>query len=369
MKVLIVGEFSGFAKNLAKGINGIEGNEAVVFAYQDGFKKIQQDSFSYTYDKPYNIRFCGFELKGTSRLTGFMLYRKFKRDLKKYHRYFDAVFIISYTLLRDVNDYTKPLFSKEDILYVVKDPAKVFMSSCGGDMAYYHFCLQDKRLSTVYSDCSILNNPLYERKRLDAQSIVRGVIPMSYQYQEAYRLFGKEFMLLNTIPLPFDSLSVKAKKEYCKGGKVVIFNGGLRPTKGTKFIDEALERIKEQYPDKVIVRNDRFPYDQFLEFLREIDIYIDLCTDYDYGMSAIAAMLAGCAVLSGNEPETRLTFKQDYIPVVSASPDSTQIYKALEDLILNQSKIEEIGRRAVIYAHDVHDCIRLAPEYLKTFKF
>lgn len=367
MKVLIVGEFSGFAKNLAKGINCNIGNEAVVFAYQDGFKKILQDSLSYTYEKPYNIRFLGYELKGTNKLTGFMLYRKFKRDLKKFHRYFDAVFIISYTLLRDTKDYTKPLFSKDDILYVVKDPNKIFMSSCGGDLAYYQFCLQDRRLSSVYKDRSILNNTIYERQKADAQAIVHGVIPMSYQYKEAYRLFGKEFLLLNTIPLPFDSDSVKAKKIYRKGEKVVIFNGGLRPTKGTKFIDKAIEQIKNQYPEKVIVRNDRLPYNQFLEFLSEIDIYIDLCTDYDYGMSAIAAMLAGCAVISGNEQETRTTFNQEYIPIISASPDSTLLYKAIEDLVLHPAKIEEIGRKAVIYAREVHDCVRLAPSYLKSF--
>ena len=36
MNVLILGEFSAFAKNLAKGINAIEGNHAVVFSDDDG---------------------------------------------------------------------------------------------------------------------------------------------------------------------------------------------------------------------------------------------------------------------------------------------------------------------------------------------
>ena len=367
MKVLIIGEFSAFAKNLAIGINSIEGNEAIVFSYEDGFKKIQQDGESYTYPKPHNYCFLGIELRGSHVISGRFLYRRFKRDLSKFKSYFDAVFIISYTLLRETNNHSVPLFSKEDVLYAVKDPSKVFLSSCGGDIAYYKFALQDKRFKTVYKETSMLNNKLYKSLEKIASEIVSRVIPMSYQYHEAYRLFGSQFLLMNPIPLPFDSNSVLQKQSYFYRGKIVIFNGGLRPTKGNYFIDRALKKIEIKYKDKIIIRRDRMPYEQFLSFLKEIDIYIDLCTDYDYGMSAIAAMLAGCVVISGNEPETRRTMGRLDIPIISGCPDSEQLYHVIEDLILHPKKIEEIGRKSAKYAKEVHDCKILAPVYLKAF--
>lgn len=367
MNVLIVGEFSAFAKNLALGINSIPGNECVVFSYKDGFKDIAQDSRSYTYQKPYNLKFLGITLRGTNKITGRKLYKQFQKDISNFKGYFDAVFIISYTLLREESNHSVPLFSKSDILKVVKDPNKVFMSSCGGDRAFYQFALNDRRFNTVYKDPNVIK-PRYKLLESEALSIVKKVIPMSYQYHEAYKLYANQFELTKPIPLPFDSTTVQAKTQYCVNNKIVIFNGSLRPTKGSVFIDEAVKRIAEKYPDRVVIRKDRLPYQKFLSFLKEIDIYIDLCTDYDYGMSAIAAMLAGCVVLSGNEPETGKAFGWDDIPVIPACPDADQIFDAIEDLILHPDKIEEIGRKSVEYARLRHDCKSLAPIYMEAFK-
>ena len=368
MKVLIVGEFSAFAKNLATGINSIPGNEAIVFSYEDGFKKIQQDGKSYTYPRPYNYRFFGVELRGTNKITGRILYKRFKKDLAEFEHYFDAAFIISYTLLREDSNQSAPLFSKEDILFAVKDPSKIYLSSCGGDIANFKFALQDRRFKTVYTDSSILDNPKYIKLEEIALSLVSGVIPMSFQYHEAYKLFGSQFKLMDSIPLPFDSCTVERKKQYFNNGKIVIFNGGLRPTKGNLFINQALERIQQKYNDRIIIRNDRMPYNQFLSFLKEIDLYIDLCTDYDYGMSAIAAMLAGCAVISGNEPETRQMIGRDDIPVISGRPDTEYMYHIIEDLILNPLKIKDIGIKSAQYAREIHECRKIASSYLNAFK-
>ena len=85
-------------------------------------------------------------------------------------------------------------------------------------------------------------------------------------------------------------------------------------------------------------------------------------------MSAIAAMLAGCVVLSGNEPETRLTIGTNEIPVVSACPDSNQLYTELEKLILHPEEIERIGKQSVVYARQYHDCKFVAQRYLDVFQ-
>ena len=368
MRVLIIGEFSAFAKNLAKGINLLEGHEAIVFSNEDGFKKIMQDGKSFTYPCVQNVKIFGKSIKGTSFINGCKLYKQFKEDLKPFYHYFDIAFIISYTLLRRENNHCLPRFSIEDIKYAVKDSGKIFLSSCGGDMAFNKFALGDKRFMTVYTDKKILNNHSYIKLENKVKEIVDGVIPMSYQYHEAYRLYGDGFKLLDAIPLPFDYTTVPAKKTFYSKGKIVLFNGALRPTKGTKFINEAIEKICQKYPEKVELRNDRLPYDQFLAFLKQIDIYVDLCTDYDYGMSALAAMAAGCVVLSGNEPETRKCFQDDKIPVVSLTPDVNQIYDALERLITSPSEIEIIGRNSIKYVSEKHSCQLIAARYINVFQ-
>ena len=44
MNILILGEYSGFTKNLVKGLKGISSANIVIFANKDGFKSITQDA-------------------------------------------------------------------------------------------------------------------------------------------------------------------------------------------------------------------------------------------------------------------------------------------------------------------------------------
>ncbi len=370
MKILIIGEFSAFAKNLALGINSIPGHEAIVFGFRDGFKDIRQDGKSFEF--PQEVDSC-FYIKGkriprTTRLHAWYVNLKFRLTVLKYRKYFDAIFIINDQFIRLEENKLENSFSSKDILFVVKDESKIFMSSCGGDIVYWTYALNDKRLQKGYKDPSIIENVVRKKQHSEAEKIVRGVIPMAYEYHQAYSIYGKKFQLYDPLPLPVDSKSILQKDNYCKDGKIVIFNGALRPVKGIVYINEALTRIEKKYGDRVIIRNDRMPYQEYLSFLPQIDIYIDQCIIYDYGMSSISAMMAGCTVLSGNEPETRESFKISEIPIVSITPDSNQIFKALEELILNPDQIERIGKASAKFARDFHDARNVAKKYIDIFK-
>lgn len=367
MNILILGEFSAFAKNLAKGFKRIGGHRVVVISDGDHFKRIEQDEDSITYPEPHNISFMGHSIPRTSGLIGIKNYLQSRKDIKQFKSYFDVVFIMNSCFIRSEKDHSSPYYSIKDINFVKKANARVFMSACGGDLAFFKFALADRRFSTVYKDKSIIENNYYSEKESLALQIVEGVIPMSFQYAEAYREYASDFHLLNAIQLPFDVNSVTNKTKYTSNDKIVIFNGSLRPTKGTVFIEEALSVIKKKYGDKIIIRNDRLPYKEFLTILPEIDLYVDLCTDYDYGMSALAAMSAGCVVLSGNEPETRREFNVDDIPVVSVSPNTEDIVMKISHFIENPSEIESVGRNSRLYVEKYHDCKLIAEKYLRVF--
>ena len=54
MRIVIIGEFSSFAKNLSEGFRAL-GHECFVFSWGDGFKNISQNkNFSYTIDARFN---------------------------------------------------------------------------------------------------------------------------------------------------------------------------------------------------------------------------------------------------------------------------------------------------------------------------
>lgn len=367
MNILIIGEFSAFAKNLAKGFNRLGGNRIVVISGGDSFKKIEQDENSIVFPEPRNLSLFGLRIPKTKGLSSFFLHLKTRKIVKEFSSNFDVVFLMNVGFIRRKPDLHSPYFTVDEINRMRREQSVVIMSSCGADLPFFKFAVNDKRFSTVYKDLSITHNPIYAEKEKLALKIVDAVIPMSYQYAEAYRLYGKDFRLLKAIQLPFDNQSVNSSHVYHKD-KIVIFNGSLRPTKGTIFIEEALKIVEDKYSDRVIIRKDRLPYSQFLELLPEIDLYVDLCTDYDYGMSAIAAMSAGCVVFSGNEPETRKEFGIDAIPVVPISPSLEDIVIKISLFLDNIDEIERVGVQSRLYVEKYHDCSLVANKYLGVFK-
>lgn len=365
--ILIIGEYSAFAKNLCEGINQISGYHAVVFAYKDGFKNISQSSDSHTYDNATRYKICGFPIPFSEKIKGFKLYRQFKTDIIPFKSSFDIVFIINSSFIRSEKCHTLPLFSIDDIKYVTKPNSKVFLSACGGDSVYYQFATTDKRISTTFN---VKNSHVSKRVKQSEDLVyplVNGIIPMSYQYAQAYRMYAKHLNIIPSVHLPFDLSTIPERKSYLENGKVVIFNAALRPKKGIVYINEALEIIKHKYADRIIIKDVRLPYDEYLRFLPTVDLFIDLCVDYDYGMSAISAMAAGCVVFSGNEPETQRELGHYDVPVVGISPSVQDIVDKLEHFILNPKLIEQVGRESIAYAQKYHNCKTIAESYLEVF--
>ena len=367
MEVLIIGEYSAFAKNLCAGINATPNNHAVVFAFKDGFKNISQSKDSHTYEYPQFKRIFNIPIPFSNKIRGVLLYRKFKEDIKKYKEFFDVIFIINSSFLRDKSCKTMPLFSLEDISFVSKENAKIFLSACGGDSVYYQFATTDPRISTTFNkkNCRVPNRVAALEKNVF--KVVNGIIPMSYQYAQAYRTYASHLRILPSVHLPFDISTVGKRNGYCKEGKIIIFNAALRPKKGMSFINKALDIIEERYKDKVVIRNDRLPYAEYLKFLLEVDLFIDLCVDYDYGMSAISAMAAGCVVFSGNEKETQKELGIDDVPVVGISPDVQLIVDKVSFFIDNPKQIRIVGQKSVNYVQKNHSCDVIAAKYLEHF--
>ncbi len=368
MKVLIVGEFSAFAKNLALGINRLPDHEAIVFAYEDSFKKINQDGRSYTYYTPTNIRLFGFNIPRTAWIKGWRQYLRFKKTLKEFKGYFDVIFIINGFFLRKETVHTKALFSLRDIDYVSSNEAKIFLSACGGDPVFYKHAHTDAKLIYGFGG----TNTDLPKSRLEIEKELKnkivGVIPMSYQYAQAYRIFGKDYNLLPSIHLPFDISSVKVKKNYDINKKILLFNGALRANKGVRYIEEAVSILEKKYSDRIIVSKKRLPYDKYLEYLPEIDLFIDNCIDPDYGMSGISAMAAGCVVFSGNEPGSTEEVGFDSNPVVNLRPDVNQIVQSIERFILNPELIEQVGKQSRKHIEKYHECSYVAKLYCDTFQ-
>ena len=138
----------------------------------------------------------------------------------------------------------------------------------------------------------------------------------------------------------------------CVGRRIVIFHGIIREDfKGTKYFLEALERIKQEYPDKVeIIVDGKMPYDEYVTVLKKMDILLDQTNSYGMGINAELGMMMGKVVFTGNEPENEDDMQLGKSPAINAIPNSSYIYMKLKELVDNPEEIERIKKESRAFA-------------------
>lgn len=369
MNILIIGEWSAFAKNLASGFRKL-GHEVVIFSYGDGWKRINQTDNDYSYDIR-NYQILGKPLKGSKYIRGLFSRYKFKKDIARYKHHFDIVWIVSYQFLRLEHEFWSPKFSFEDIKKVIRNKERIYLSACGGDLPHRRFYKNFRYvvpLSKSSVDC-FFHGRLFKIYR-QCISQVAGIIPTSYGYAEAWRNNKDYFQskVYQTLPLPINLENLDPYNEVKE--KIVIYDGSAnRIEKGGPVIAEALKIIYAKYPDKLtIISAGRKPFKEYLESLTSVNILIDQCCTYGYGMNAVIGMALGKVVLGGNEPEIGNEFKREDIPIINILPEIQDIVEKLEQLILNPSLIKKIGERSRKFAKEFHSDIIVAQQYLEIFE-
>ncbi len=172
--------------------------------------------------------------------------------------------------------------------------------------------------------------------------------------------------LRKLIPLPINTDSIKYA-DNTVNGKIIIYHGVSYPgNKGSDYILEAFDIIKEKYGNSVeIVTTHQLPYDEFIEKLKECNIYVDQCKSYNYGMSAIISMAMGKIVLSGNAPEIQASFNGHLCPIINITPDARQIASELDKLICAKETFKIIGLAGRTFVEEYHNCREIAKMYIK----
>lgn len=367
MKILIIGEYSGFASNLALGFKKL-GCEVVILGNLDGWKKIDSGEGTILYPVK-NITIAGWTIRRTWMFSG--IYSHFKYylpNIKRFNACFDVAIVVNYEFVRLDYEIWSSRISYNDLKKILKKDGKIYLTACGNDMPYL------KNASNLrYSPySSIARNRYFERRlmKLFDQTLqnIRGVIPVMYDYAVAYRCIQKEYFVnvLPTIPLPInvDTFSY----DNIIGNKIVIYHGKVSSVKGGKFIIPALEKLQNLYPDKVeIVLHEKMPLQKYLMELPKANIVVDQCLGYSYGMNAIYAMAMGKIVLSGNESECEQEFGCK-VPVVNILPDSDDIFNKLEKLIMQpQEVLSKMSLDAYNFVQGFHSDVLVAKQYLDIF--
>lgn len=370
MRILIIGEFSSFSKNLSAGFRAL-GHECFVFSWGDGFKNVKQEGESYTVRQPKEGRLPnpirGFKYRAECYLTYLRLKMKVAQMSKK--EKYDVVLLLNLNFLK--RDFWQNLFTWEMILSLVKNPSNIFLSACGRDVPYHDYWVKQnwKNRPLIDQGAREYLSEKYRQHLSYSSAFVNKVIPVMYDYAEAWRKSdsAEGFAVCPTIPLPVDTSAFTPKNEVKE--RIVVFHGIIRPeAKGTPYIVEAMNRLQEEYPNKVeCVAKGGMPLNEYLELLNRTNILIDQVYAGSSGMNALYALAQGKVLLGGNSPENAIEYDYPNIPIIDISNDPDLIFHKLEYLVLHPEELKRLSTEGRKYVETVHDNKVVAKRYIETF--
>lgn len=350
MKILLLGEFSGFYTALKEGLNEL-GHEVVLASSSDGYKKIQGADISFDPKLP------GVLGSIENRLRPLVALPKLKG--------FDVVQLIN-PFVFDYFGFPKEFFIKE----IKKNNKRFFLSACGTDAFYFQVSRTKLRYGPFQDildyDLNLSTCRFQEEEALAynkwVAEIADGIIPIMYDYECGYAEFPN---LMPTIPLPINH----RKYEYYENRsheKLMIFHGLSRyGFKGTRHVEEAFKILEKKHPNQFDLEiNGKLPMHEYLKIMRKANIVIDQTSCYSTGINALIAMAQGKVVLGGAEPESLSCLGVESTPVINILPSSDSIVYEVEKLLENQSSIREIGKRSRDFVCDNHDYIKIAQKYI-----
>lgn len=353
MKVLLLGEFSSLHKYLKEGLekNGVE---VKLIANGDGWKNIKGADDSL------------FELKGSFFRRKFGLYIEPYIKAKSYK---------GYDVVQVINPHVYSSVINANLLKKIKKNNAIFSLVAAGVDYKYLEAYSKKKFVHCPLDYDKEARDFYDnsyRGRLniknanEVEEISEVIIPSLYEYKVGY-LESKKIAPVIPFPINVDEIEYKPNNV---SGKIVFFHGLNREeSKGTRFIREAMEKLREKYPDDVeIIIDGHMPFNEYIKVIEKTNVVVDQCLTYGYGINTCISLAQGKVVMAPCRGETLDSFGINQSPVINIEPDATQIFSQMEYLVKNKDRITHIGVESRRYVEYLHDYKKVARQYLYAWK-
>ncbi|MGH2666367.1 glycosyltransferase family protein [Flavobacterium sp.] len=377
MRILLVGEYSRLHNSLKEGLVSLQ-HEVSIVGDGDGFKNYNVD---YSIEAKWSKKLILNILRQLIyKISGYD-FAKLERGIRFYFllpkfKGFDVVQLINETPIK-----TNPALE----LYLLKKLAqlnsKLFLLSSGVDYLNVSFWMKKKSQKSVLTPFfenetlkpkfEYIFNYLSETHRKNHDFVYQncnGIIATDFDYVIPLKGNPK---FLGLIPNPVNIKNLSCDK-LTAGDKIVIFlgiNRGNYNQKGICYFEDALETIKEKYPEKVeIITAENIPYDDYINLYNKSHILLDQVYALDQGYNALEAMAKGKVVFTGAGKDFTEYYQLNEKAVINAEPDVAYLVKELSYLIENPDEISAISKRARIFIEKEHDYIRIAEKYIAVWQ-
>ena len=341
MRILLLGEYSGYYANLARGFKKL-GHDVTFFNSGHAWMSLNDGI-------PYPKYGNGIKGKLNSKLMH-------SRDKKKFTG-FDLVFVIASEF---VNKPWTPWYWD----HIRSNNKKVIYTSCGQRDSHVLRYTPKHRVSFFKeADGTINVEAVSEMSRGAFQFCDRmvqecdGIITISAAYDIPYQSIDKP---RKCIPLPIDTEGVQFIG--IPNGKLEFLHGKQRRPfqKGSHAILSAFDAIQ---PKPILHHVGGLSLEKYLSLMASVHVIVDQCKGYGCGMNALFALAMGKIVMGGNEPENSECLNLPPSPVINLPFDSDRIRNAIIQL-MEHDRPHEIGDEGRQYVEDHHKATLVAERYL-----
>jgi glycosyltransferase involved in cell wall biosynthesis len=373
MRILLVGEYSGFHNALKHGLQQL-GHEVTLVGDGDGFKRFPVDievGSSY-FEQSWLHR----KIKvGWWKLTG----RNLEDRLKLAHFRESENRLKNHDIIQFINSNPfgcEPDIEKVMIDFLIENNTTSFLIACGDDYEYAKY-LTEEHLG--YSILEVVKQDPKNKKELfhtykylgdgyrdnyyNTLKASEKIIPSNVDYAMALKNQEKATAIIPAA-INCSKFQLKLNENIDCIHIFMGINRGNYWKKGINYFEEALEIIQKKYGNKVQVTiAESLPYQEYITRYKSAHILLDQVLCYDQGYNALEAMAQGKVVFSGGSEFYLKAHHLDAIPVIDAQPDVAYLVDQLSLLIDQPEKILQIGKAARKHVLEHHDSVRIAKTY------
>ncbi len=357
MKILLIGEYSGFHNNLKEGLIKL-GHQVTLAASSDGFKKLPADYL--------------WEPKFIGKLGKLLLMKRIYEDTKVLTNY-DIVQFINPTVV-----YYKFNFNKLIVNKLIEKNKKSVLVVAGDDYIVWEF-FKDRQKSKEFSynwvreiiqnNDAVINveRSLPEKWTKELIEKVNVIVPIAYEYQCAYNDIPKTLPL---IPMPINVDKIKYTPNKLKNNKLVILHGLNRESaKGTMHIRKAFERLAYKYPnDLELILEGQMSQTDYLNLIQRTNVVVDQATSYSLAMNALYSMAMGKIVMGGAESINVNAMGYENCPAINIKPDADDVFIKITQLLDKRDEVEKIGEESRLFVEKYHHYVKVAQKYVDYYQ-
>ena len=361
MKVLLLGDYSGFHYNLAIGLTRL-GVNVTVASEGDGWKNIPRDIDIKRPNKNGRIGLLYKLYKNYHNLTGY-----------------DIVQLITPNYLKSA-----PFLSGIYFDFLKRKNGDFYRCATGMDYTYVNYALKGRLKHSVFYHPEIQNDPYVLAMRQLANNIplaklenkisnyCKGIIATTNGYYEAYNDAYSNKVIY--IPLPIDTSNYSFINTLNSDSKKIRFFVGLMKDrvviKGLDRIMKVLKLLEKNYPDEVEVQVvDSVPLNEYTNLLNNSHILCDQLYSSGLGMNGIIAMAKGLIIGGCGDDQLYASLGElENKPLIYLNMPDKQMYSTIENLIKDKRVLYKRALKSREFVEKHHDCIKVAKQYMEYWK-